>query len=43
MLGGLLFIVMSFVGWSLAAFLIILAVMVLVPTVYSYLLYRKGI
>ena len=42
-LGGLLFIVMSFVGWSLAAFLIILAVMVLVPTVYSYLLYRKGI
>ena len=42
-LGGLLFIVMSFVGWSLAAFLIILAVMVLVPTAYSYLLYRKGI
>ena len=42
-LGGVLFIVMSFVGWSLAAFLIILAVMVFVPTVYSYLLYRKGI
>ena len=42
-LGGALFIVMSFVGWSLAALLIILAVMVLVPTVYSYLLYRKGI
>jgi uncharacterized membrane protein len=42
-LGGALFIVMSFVGWSLAAFLIILAVMVLAPTVYSYLLYRKGI
>ena len=42
-LGGLLFIVMSFVGWSLAAFLIILAVMVLVPMAYSYLLYRKGI
>ena len=40
---GVLFIVMSFVGWSLAAFLIILAVMVLVPTAYSYLLYRKGI
>ena len=42
-LGGALFIVMSFVGWSLPAFLIILAVMVLVPMVYSYLLYRKGI
>ena len=42
-LGGVLFLVMSFVGWSLAAFLIILAVMVFVPTVYSYLLYRKGI
>ena len=42
-LGGLLFIAMSFIGWSLAAFLIILAVMVLVPMVYSYLLYRKGI
>ena len=42
-LGGLLFIVMSFVGWSLAAFLIILAVMVLIPMAYSYLLYRKGI
>ncbi|MCR5576412.1 MAG: SdpI family protein [Oscillospiraceae bacterium] len=42
-LGGVLFLVMSFVGWSLAAFLIILAVMVLVPTAYSYLLYRKGV
>ena len=42
-LGGVLFLVMSFIGWSLAAFLTILAVMVLVPTAYSYLLYRKGI
>ena len=42
-LGGVLFIVMSFIGWSLAAFLIILAVMVLIPMAYSYLLYRKGI
>jgi uncharacterized membrane protein len=42
-LGGVLFLAMSFIGWSLAAFLIILAVMVLVPMVYSYLLYRKGI
>ena len=42
-LGGVYFIVMSFIGWSLAAFLIPIAVMVLVPTVYSYLLYRKGI
>ncbi len=42
-IGGAYFVVMSFVGWSLAAFLIPIAVMVLVPTVYSYLLYRKGI
>ena len=42
-IGGAYFIVMSFIGWSLAAFLIPIAVMVLVPTVYSYLLYRKGI
>ena len=42
-LGGVYFIVMSFIGWSLIAFLIPIALMVLVPTVYSYLLYRKGI
>lgn len=42
-LSGALFILMSFIGWSLAAFLIIIALMVLVPMVYSYLLYRKGI
>ncbi len=41
--GGALFILMSFIGWSLAAFLIILALMVLAPMAYSYLLYRKGI
>ena len=40
---GLYFIVMSFIGWSFPAFLIPLFVMILVPTVYSYLLYRKGI
>ena len=42
-IAGLYFIVMSFIGWSLPAFLIPLFVMILVPTVYSYLLYRKGI
>ena len=42
-IAGLYFIVMSFIGWSLPAFLIPLLVMILVPTVYSYLLYRKGI
>ena len=42
-IGGAFFIVMSFIGWSLIAFLIPLALMVLAPTVYSYLLYRKGI
>ncbi len=40
---GVYFIVVSFIGWSLAAFLVPLAAMVLIPTVYSYLLYRKGI
>lgn len=42
-LGGVFFIVMSFIGWSVPAFVIPLVVMVLVPIVYSYLLYRKGI
>ena len=42
-IGGALFILMSFIGWSMAAFLSIIALMVLVPMVYSYLLYRKGI
>ena len=42
-LGGAYFIVMSFIGWSLIAFLIPIVLMVLAPTVYSYLLYRKGI
>ena len=42
-LGGVYFIVMSFIGWSLPAFLLPLAVMILVPTAYSYLLYKKGI
>ena len=42
-IGGVYFIVMSFIGWSLTAFLIPIIVMVLVPTVYSYLLYRKGV
>ena len=41
-LGGVFFIVMSFIGWSVPAFVIPLSVMVLVPMVYSYLLYRKG-
>ena len=42
-LGGVFFMVMSFIGWSPIAFLIPLAVMVFVPAVYSYLLYRQGI
>ena len=42
-LGGVYFIVVSFIGWSVPAFVIPLAVMVLVPMVYSFLLYRKGI
>ncbi len=42
-IGGAFFIVMSFIGWNLIAFLIPITLMVLAPTVYSYLLYRKGI
>ena len=42
-IGGAFFIVMSFIGWNFIAFLIPITLMVLVPTVYSYLLYRKGI
>ena len=42
-LGGVYFIAMSFIGWTLAAFLLPLAVMILVPAVYSYMLYKKGI
>ena len=42
-IGGLCFIVMSFFSWNLAAFLIPILLMALVPTAYSYLLYRRGI
>ena len=40
-IGGIAFILFSFIGWNLAAFLIILAIMTLGPIVYSYLHYRK--
>ena len=40
--GGLIFIAMSFIGWTLPVFLIVLAVMTLVPIGYSYMLYKKG-
>lgn len=42
-IGGLCFIVMSFFSWNPAAFLIPILLMALVPAVYSYLLYRRGI
>lgn len=43
-LGGVAFIVLSiFKWWNLYVFFAILFVMVIVPSVYSYLLYRKGI
>jgi Predicted integral membrane protein len=42
-LGGIAFIVLSFIGWSPAAFFVLIAVMSLAPTAYSYLLYKKGI
>jgi len=42
-LSGLYFIVMSFLGFGPARFVIPVLLMVFVPAVYSYLLYRKGI
>ena len=42
MVGGLIFIAMSFIGWTLPVFLIVLAVVTLVPIGYSYMLYKKG-
>lgn len=42
MVGGVLFILCSLLGLSSVGFIIILAVCI-IPTVYSYLLYRKGI
>lgn len=42
-LGGLGFIAVSFIGWSVPVFFILLALMTLPPVVYSYILYRKGI
>ena len=42
-LGGIAFIVMSFIGWSLPVFFGLIAAMTLVPIGYSYALYKKGI
>lgn len=42
-LGGLYFIVMSFVGWTPAGFLVPVLLMGLIPAVYSYVLHKKGI
>ena len=43
-LGGVAFIVLSvFEWWNIYVFFAIIGVLVIVPTVYSYLLYRKGI
>ena len=42
-IGGVYFIAMSFLGWTLPAFLIPVALLGIIPAVYSYLLYKKGI
>ena len=43
-LGGAAFIALTLLNaWNLWVFMTVLVVMVFVPTVYSYLLYRKGI
>ena len=42
-IGGVYFVVMSCVRWSLAGFLIPVALLGLIPTGYSYILYRRGI
>ncbi len=42
--GGILFLIFTILGWwNIYVLLILIIVMSLVPTVYSYLLYRKGI
>ena len=43
-IGGALFLMLTFFGWwNLYVLLGIILAMTLIPTVYSYLLYRKGI
>ncbi len=43
-IGGALFLMLTFFGWwNLYVLLGIVLAMALIPTVYSYLLYRKGI
>ena len=42
-IGGVYFVVMSFFSWTLAGFLIPVALLGLIPAAYSYILYRKGI
>ena len=42
-LGGIAFIVFSFIGWSLPVFFALIFVIALVPVVYSFVLYKKGI
>ena len=43
-LGGVVFLALSFLQcWNIYVFIAVLSVLLLVPTVYSYLLYRKGI
>ncbi len=42
-LGGIAFIVFSFIGWSLPVFFALILIMTLIPIVYSFVLYKKGI
>ena len=42
-IGGVYFVVMSFFSWTLAGFLIPVALLGLIPSAYSYILYRRGI
>ena len=42
-IGGAYFIAMTFFRWTLAGFLIPVALLGLIPTGYSYILYRRGI
>jgi len=41
--GGILFILMAFVpkGWTLTIFLIVMFTLLLIPTVYSYVIFRR--
>lgn len=43
MMGGVIMLFLTVTGWSQYAFFVLMMVLVLIPSVYSYSLYKKGI